>query len=86
MSTVEDSESLSTMATDGYRIYANVEFCDRLGEEELMGVLAHEVLHNVLGHIERRRREISSNGTLQSIMDQSSPAADGFPSTRSQVL
>ena len=55
MSTVEDSESLSTMATDGYRIYANVEFCDRLGEEELMGVLAHEVLHNVLGHIERRR-------------------------------
>ena len=26
MSTVEDSESLSTMATDGYRIYANVEF------------------------------------------------------------
>ena len=55
MSTVEDSESLSTMATDGYRIYANVEFCERLGEEELMGVLAHEVLHNVLGHIERRR-------------------------------
>jgi predicted metal-dependent peptidase len=43
-----------TMATDGYYIYVDAPFCVRLTEDETMGVLAHEVMHCVLGHIDRR--------------------------------
>lgn len=43
-----------TMATDGYYIYINTQFCETLSEEETAFVLAHEVLHCVLGHIDRR--------------------------------
>jgi predicted metal-dependent peptidase len=43
-----------TMATDGYYIYVNSEFCEGLDESELTGVIAHEVLHCVLGHSDRR--------------------------------
>jgi len=43
-----------TMATDGYYIYVNRAFSERLSEEEIIGVLGHEVLHCVLGHIDRR--------------------------------
>ena len=44
----------NTMATDGYYIYVDSGFCDDLDENEIMGVLAHEVLHCVLGHLDRR--------------------------------
>ena len=44
----------STMATDGYYIFYNPEFVNGLTFPELKGVLAHEVLHAVLGHIDRR--------------------------------
>jgi predicted metal-dependent peptidase len=43
-----------TMATDGYYVYVNPSFCEPLPEEEITGVFAHEVLHCVLGHIDRR--------------------------------
>jgi len=43
-----------TMATDGYYIYVNPQFCEELKEEELTGVIAHELLHCVLGHSDRR--------------------------------
>jgi predicted metal-dependent peptidase len=43
-----------TMATDGYYIYVNPSFCDGLPEDEIAGVFAHEVLHAVLGHLDRR--------------------------------
>jgi predicted metal-dependent peptidase len=43
-----------TMATDGYTIYFNSAFCAGLSEDALVGVFAHEVLHCVLGHIDRR--------------------------------
>jgi predicted metal-dependent peptidase len=43
-----------TMATDGYYIYVDAPFCARLSEEQTMAVLAHEVMHCVLGHIDRR--------------------------------
>jgi predicted metal-dependent peptidase len=43
-----------TAATDGLRIYWTSAFFDRLTDEEIMGVLAHEMLHAVLGHCERR--------------------------------
>jgi predicted metal-dependent peptidase len=43
-----------TMATDGYHIFINPQFCRGLSEPEVLAVLAHEVLHCVLGHIDRR--------------------------------
>jgi predicted metal-dependent peptidase len=43
-----------TMATDGYYVYVDTGFCASLDEDELMFVFAHEVLHCVLGHIDRR--------------------------------
>ena len=43
-----------TMATDGYNILWNAEFCASLNEEELSGVIAHELLHCILGHNDRR--------------------------------
>jgi predicted metal-dependent peptidase len=49
-----DLEWCDTMATDGYYIYVNSSFCDDLNEREIMGVLAHEVLHCILGHLDRR--------------------------------
>jgi predicted metal-dependent peptidase len=49
----------STAATDGYHIFWNTAFFARLTESEITGVLAHEVLHVALGHIDRRgNREI----------------------------
>ena len=43
-----------TAATDGYHIFWNTMFFASLGDDEITGVLAHEVLHVVLGHIDRR--------------------------------
>lgn len=43
-----------TMATDGYYIYINSDFCESLETEEISFVFAHEVLHCLLGHIDRR--------------------------------
>ena len=48
-------EGIGTMATDGYRIYANPVFCEKITEDELLGVLAHELMHNLLGHLEREQ-------------------------------
>jgi predicted metal-dependent peptidase len=54
MVNASDLDWCNTMATDGYYIYVNSEFCDELSEQEIMGVLAHEVLHCILGHLDRR--------------------------------
>jgi predicted metal-dependent peptidase len=43
-----------TMATDGYYIYVNPAWCETLADEEITAVFAHEVMHAVLGHIDRR--------------------------------
>jgi len=44
----------NTMATDGYRIYYNADFCRSLTPKDLSFVLAHEVGHCIFGHFERR--------------------------------
>lgn len=44
----------TTMATDGYHVFFNPNWIRRLSDEELGGVLAHELLHVVFGHIDRR--------------------------------
>ena len=43
-----------TMATDGFNIFVNLQFVDTLAEDEVIGVMAHEVMHCVLGHNDRR--------------------------------
>lgn len=47
-------EWCGTLATDGYNIFMNPTFVASLSEEETIGVLAHEIMHCVLGHIDRR--------------------------------
>jgi predicted metal-dependent peptidase len=51
---VNNPDHVPTMSTDGYHIFVNPSFCDELSEPEIMGVLAHEVMHCLLGHIDRR--------------------------------
>ena len=58
---VDAEHPIQTMSTDGFYIYVNPDFSNRLSEEHLKGVLAHELLHNLLGHSQRqggRRRNI----------------------------
>jgi predicted metal-dependent peptidase len=43
-----------TLATDGYYIYVNPDFCELFSLDEIAFVFAHEVMHCVLGHIDRR--------------------------------
>jgi predicted metal-dependent peptidase len=43
-----------TMATDGYHVFFNPEWAKSLNVEETKGVLAHETLHVVFGHSDRR--------------------------------
>jgi predicted metal-dependent peptidase len=49
-----ESDWCETMATDGYYIYVNPSFCETLSLDETAFVFAHEVMHCVLGHIDRR--------------------------------
>ena len=43
-----------TMATDGYHIFYNPDWLKTLSGDETKGVLAHETLHAVFGHADRR--------------------------------
>jgi predicted metal-dependent peptidase len=46
--------SIETMATDGISLFYNPDFVDSLNAAELIGTLAHEVLHPALQHHTRR--------------------------------
>jgi predicted metal-dependent peptidase len=46
--------SIATMATDGVSLYFNSEFVEGLSRAELIGTLAHEVMHSALQHHTRR--------------------------------
>jgi predicted metal-dependent peptidase len=50
-----ETHSVETMATDGVSLFYNPVFVDELTTPELVGVLAHEVLHPALQHHTRRR-------------------------------
>lgn len=45
---------IETMATDGVTLFYNPSFLDGLSDRELVGVLAHEVMHPALQHHTRR--------------------------------
>jgi predicted metal-dependent peptidase len=46
--------SAQTMSTDGRKLFLNPGFVQGLSAQELLGVVAHEVLHNALNHHARR--------------------------------
>jgi predicted metal-dependent peptidase len=46
--------SIATMATDGVSLHYNPEFVEKLSGAELIGTLAHEVMHPALQHHTRR--------------------------------
>lgn len=51
-----ESEAVPTMAVDeGWRLYVNPSFADRLSERELVGVLWHELEHLLRAHHARAR-------------------------------
>lgn len=52
--TPEEQEGLDTMATDGKTLFFDPVWPTTLSEQELMGVLAHEVMHVALEHPIRR--------------------------------
>ena len=43
-----------TMATDGFNIFVNENFSKTLDENEVIAVFAHEIMHCILGHLDRR--------------------------------
>ena len=47
---IRREDAVDTMGTDGTRLYYNQKFVDNLTDPELMGTLAHELQHLVLGH------------------------------------
>lgn len=47
-------ETIDTAATDGRKVYYNSEFVAGLPEQELIGVIAHEILHCASRHFARR--------------------------------
>lgn len=51
---VIDEAWCPTMATDGFNVFINPKFVERISEEEAIGVMAHEVMHCILGHADRR--------------------------------
>jgi predicted metal-dependent peptidase len=52
--TMEESQAVQTMATDGTRIKYNPTFVEGITDDELCAVLCHEVLHCALLHPWRR--------------------------------
>lgn len=50
-----DDPAIDTMATDGKRLYVHGPFVETLKKDELVFVLAHEVMHNALQHHIRRQ-------------------------------
>ena len=51
---VKSDDSIPTMCTDGRSILWSPSFVDTMGQEETVGVMAHEVLHIVFKHHLRR--------------------------------
>jgi hypothetical protein len=53
---VEENRNLpyKTMATDGFKIYYDPEFVMEKTASEIIWVIIHEIMHNVLGHFLRK--------------------------------
>jgi hypothetical protein len=47
---------VNTMATDGANIFVNPRFCKDLNDKQIIFVLCHEILHNVMNHFVRKEQ------------------------------
>lgn len=54
---VEEDNSCPTMGTDGYQMFYNSEFVEKLSDSDLEFIVAHEVLHCVFKHTQKHRSE-----------------------------
>lgn len=52
--------AINTMATDGVNIFINPKFCASLTSNEVLFVLCHEILHNVMSHFMREKNLLGS--------------------------
>ena len=55
---VIETEDIDTAATDGTRLMYNAKFVEKLTPHELVGLIAHEVLHCVFNHMTRRQEHL----------------------------
>ncbi|MBK6740182.1 MAG: M48 family metalloprotease [Haliea sp.] len=53
-----------TMSTDGYHVFYHAPWVAELQDDEIQGVLAHEVLHVVFGHSDRRNQRHAQNWNI----------------------
>ena len=53
-----------TMSTDGYHVFFHAPWVAELQDDEIQGVLAHEVLHVVFGHSDRRNQRDPQNWNI----------------------
>jgi predicted metal-dependent peptidase len=68
LGTIEDP-NCATMATDGEAIYWGRDFVDTLTEEEVRGVLCHEVMHVILMHCQKQPARYSDFKLTNVAMD-----------------
>ena len=72
--------ALGTAATDGKKIYFDIDFLSRLNVEQTMFVLGHEVYHNVLMHFLRKEsRDIELFNIATDLEVNQLLQKDGFP-------
>ena len=53
---VRERDEIPTACTDGVNMDFNTKYVDKLTDMELQGLIAHEVMHNVLHHMTRRQQ------------------------------
>ena len=72
--------ALGTAATDGKKIYFDIDFLSRLNVEQTMFVLGHEVYHNVMMHFLRKEsRDIELFNIATDLEVNQLLKKDGFP-------
>jgi len=47
---LEENDNFQTAATDGEHMFFNERFIETLSDAQIKGLVAHEVMHNALGH------------------------------------
>jgi predicted metal-dependent peptidase len=79
-----ERHDIQTMAVDGKHLFYNPAFVDSFTDEELRGVIAHEVMHCVHHHMTRRGSRDPCDGIsppTTSLTPKSKPPTSRFPPT-----
>lgn len=81
--TIRKAKEVPTMGTDGDFLYYNPDFVDSLPEDELRGVILHEVFHCVFLHMWRREKRdplrwnIAADYAINPMVVESFPIPEG---------